>query len=125
MTDNDTPDDTVPAPAPAPDNTVVAPADDETTIVSDIHPSQRGPELAWTNDDETEELAEHRRSWRQAVGVSAAVLAGAGLLAGAFGAGWLMRPSPSSHAEPKSTASASMAAASTAPAPPPAAAPPP
>lgn len=67
-------------------------ADDETTVVPDVRPTQAAPDLAWSSNDDTEEIG--RRSWRQAWGISAAVVGAAILLAAAFGAGWLMHRSP-------------------------------
>jgi hypothetical protein len=36
--------------------TTIGAADDETTVVPNIHPTQAAPELAWSNEDETDEL---------------------------------------------------------------------
>jgi hypothetical protein len=107
--------------------TTVGNGDDQTTVVPSIHPTQARPELAWSTDDNTEDMA--RRSWRQTWGISAAVVLGAGLLAGTFGAGWLLHHGPSTAAPlaPKSPAFAPTSTpagpATPVAAPPPAAAP--
>lgn len=86
-------------------DTTLGGGDDETTVVPDIHPTQTAPELAWSSSDDTDEIA--RRSWRQTLGISAAVLVSAGLLAITFGAGWLMhRSPPESHPKAKPSTSA-------------------
>jgi hypothetical protein len=87
--------------------TSVAGQNDETSYLPPV--TEAAPELAWSSPvEESPELFE-RRSWRQTWGLAAAVLAGAALIAGVFGAGWLLHRGPSTGPQPAGSASRSAA----------------
>jgi hypothetical protein len=71
--------------------TTAGAADDDTTVVPDIHPTQAAPELAWSHEDETEELSE-RRLWRTVWRDAGIVFGAAAIVAGAITVGWLKHP---------------------------------
>jgi hypothetical protein len=93
------------------DDTMIGSGDDPTTVVPDIAPTQAGPELAWSTETDTDDFSgeDRKRSWRQTIAISAALVATTAAIAGTAwilgGSTWTSQtPTPTARPTPTTAA---------------------